>query len=638
MKYIKPDIICGTESKLNQNVSNSEVFPKNYVVYRRDRGQLGGGVFILVRKNLISTEEKDLTANCETIWARVRLHNSKDLIVGAFYTPKRNVPDIQELDKVLQKLLTKQGARQTILAGDFNCPDVDWETATVPPCAPQKEVQELLVDITTTTGLTQTHRETTREKNLLDLVFTNIPSLQNFSTSVPGISDHDMVVTDFDNRPRYTREAKRKCYIVSKANWTGLQDALKDITDMTADSHKKGDNIDKLWTDFKDKLTQEIDNHIPHKMKGNKTATPWINNDIKRMLRKKQRLYNQAKKQRDWTNYRHFQKECKKNIRRAEWDHINTTIRQGLETNNSKPFWHYIKNKRQDNIGVAPLKDGQTLVSDSLGKAKLLLKQFQSVFTPDDGTPPPNMDDQYTQPIQNITITTEGVVKLLKNINPAKAHGPDAIPNIVLKTCADTLAPALTIIFQTSLDTGTLPTDWRQANISCIYKKGDKHQASNYRPVSLTSVCCKLLEHIVCRHIMIHLERNNILTHLNHGFRSGYSCETQLLTTTNDFLRSLDKKQQVDVAILDFSKAFDTVPHKKLLHKLEKYGILGPIHTWLANFLTNRTMRVVLEGESTSEVAVESGVPQGTVLGPILFLCHINDLPTACSSQVRLYR
>ena len=136
---------------------------------------------------------------------------------------------------------------------------------------------------------------------------------------------------------------------------------------------------------------------------------------------------------------------------------------------------------------------------------------------------------------------------------------------------------------------------------------------------------------------MQHLERNNILTHLNHGFRSGFSCETQLLTTTQDFLSSLDRGKQVDIAILDFSKAFDTVPHRKLLHKLEKYGIVGNIHTWLTNFLTTRTMRVVLEGEATEEVRVESGVPQGTVLGPILFLCHINDLPPAVSSQVRLF-
>ena len=148
---------------------------------------------------------------------------------------------------------------------------------------------------------------------------------------------------------------------------------------------------------------------------------------------------------------------------------------------------------------------------------------------------------------------------------------------------------------------------------------------------------CKLLEHIVCRHLLGHLESNEILTKLNHGFRTGYSCDTQLLVTVNDFLTSFDNKKQVDVAILDFSKAFDTVPHKKLLHKLENYGITGPLHNWLTCFLTRRTMQVVVDGTNSDTTTVDSGVPQGTVLGPILFLCHINDLPKAVVSQVRLF-
>ena len=179
--------------------------------------------------------------------------------------------------------------------------------------------------------------------------------------------------------------------------------------------------------------------------------------------------------------------------------------------------------------------------------------------------------------------------------------------------------------------------DWKKANISCVFKKGDKHLASNYRPVSISSVCCKLLEHIVCRHLINHFDKYGILTNLNHGFRAGFSCETQLLTTLNDLLISYDQGKQVDVAILDFSKAFDTVPHRKLLYKLNQYGVHGSTHLWLSNFLTNRTMRVVLEGEESEEVVVESGVPQGTVLGPILFLCHINDLPLSVKSQVRLF-
>ena len=293
----------------------------------------------------------------------------------------------------------------------------------------------------------------------------------------------------------------------------------------------------------------------------------------------------------------------------------------------------------QDSSGVASLREDGQLHSDSQTKADILLKQFKSVFTTATATTVPNPEKptNHTRPIH--------VAKLLHQINSNKASGPNNIPNRILKNLADDIAPILTTIFQTSLDTGLLPQDWLRASISCAYKKGDRHTPSNYRPMSLTSVCCKLLQHIVYRHIMSHLEQQIILTNLNHGFRSGFSTETQLLTTTNDLLMSFDKGKQVDIAIPDFSKAFDTVPHDRLLHKLTSYDITCTLHTWLTCFLTERTMQVVGEGTSSSATTVDFGVPQGTALGPLLLLCHINDLPksstkyaymqTTASSKVR---
>ena len=283
-----------------------------------------------------------------------------------------------------------------------------------------------------------------------------------------------------------------------------------------------------------------------------------------------------------------------------------------------------------------PFRDGAELVSDTVRKAELLLRQFQSVFTKEGVDLPSALPRRYPE-VEQITVVVAGVAKLLKNIKPGKASGPDALPNVVLKNCADAIAPVLTCIFQRSLDTASLPADWHTANVSCIYKKEDKHNPANYRPVSLTSVVCKTLEHIIHRHIMLHLEQHGILSTLNHRFRSGYSCETQLLTTFNDLSMSFDKGHQVDVTVLDFSKAFDTIPHKKLLFKLASYGIGGQLHGWLSVLLMERTMKVILDGECSSEVTVESGVPQGTVLGLLLFLCHINDIADGLSSTIRLF-
>ena len=337
--------------------------------------------------------------------------------------------------------------------------------------------------------------------------------------------------------------------------------------------------------------------------------------------------------------YRSIQKRCKREIRRAEWRHINSTTQEGLDNNNTKPFWNFVKARRRDNVGVSPLKVNGRLFSNPENKVEILLKQFKSAFSSDNDNPPPNTKATNAPPIQPIKISSQGIAKLLSDLQPHKAPGPDCIPNTVLKPCANNIAPALSLIYQRSLDTGTLPSDWFTANISAAFKKGDRHLAENYRPISLTSMPCKILEHVICRHLLNHLENNKILflTTLNHGFHSGYSCETQLLTTVHDFVTSFENNKQVDVAILDFSKAFDTVPHKKLLHKLHQYGITGPIHSWLQNFLTRRTMRVVVDGCCSDSTSVDSGVPQGTVLGPLLFLCYINNLPDSAVSQVRLF-
>ena len=224
-----------------------------------------------------------------------------------------------------------------------------------------------------------------------------------------------------------------------------------------------------------------------------------------------------------------------------------------------------------------------------------------------------------------------------QNLNPHKATGPDGISPRILKELAPELAPILSFIYQTSLNTGKLPQDWKTANISPIFKKGDRVKASNYRPVSLTSVACKLLEHVIHSHIMKYFDAHNVLTPQQHGSRQAHSCETQLIQTVHDFTTSLNNNTQTDVVIMDFSKAFDVVPHNRLLLKLSQYGIDGSINRWIGSFLKGRKQRVVIGGDHSNWATVDSGVPQGTVLGPLLFLVYINDLPQNINSTVRLF-
>ena len=287
--------------------------------------------------------------------------------------------------------------------------------------------------------------------------------------------------------------------------------------------------------------------------------------------------------------------------------------------------------------GIAPLKKHGNLYSDSTEKAEILSDQFSSVFTTDRGDPTPKTAGPNFPTIPSLTVTEAGVAKLLSKIVTTKASGPDEIPNHLLKELSTEIAPILTHIFNQSLRDGCVPLDWKKANIAPIYKKDDKHLASNYRPISLTCVCSKLMEHIVVHHLMEHLDSNNILTDLQHGFRRKRSCVSQLLMTTADLAFHNNNNTQVDINILDFSKAFDVVSHRKLLAKLQHYGISGPVHSWIQSFLSGRTQQVVIEGRTSKSAEVLSGVPQGTCLGPILFLCYINDIADGIQSQLRLF-
>ena len=175
-------------------------------------------------------------------------------------------------------------------------------------------------------------------------------------------------------------------------------------------------------------------------------------------------------------------------------------------------------------------------------------------------------------------IIVQGVSKLLEGLNGGKASGPDELPNLILKNAANEISPFL---FAQSLQTGKLPDDWVEANVAPVFKEGDRPSPANYRPISLTCVCAKLLEHIICKQTMYHFSENKMLTPIQHGLRSKHSCESQLLITTDEFIHNFESKTQTDVVVLDFSKAFDVVPHQDLLHKLDHYGIRGTTLNWI---------------------------------------------------------
>ena len=242
-----------------------------------------------------------------------------------------------------------------------------------------------------------------------------------------------------------------------------------------------------------------------------------------------------------------------------------------------------------------------------------------------------------THVINSLVWSVEDVARLLSELDVTTSSGPDSISPRILKECAYELALSLTGIFNLSLSTGQLPNDWKMANVVPIHKAGERVMAVNYRPVSLTSIVVKTLERMVHKHIMNFLSELHLLCENQHGFRRFWSCLTQLLQLVHHWFSVLDKQGAIDVAFLDFAKAFDRVSHPHLINKLKSYGVSGQLLEWLNNFLSNRKQRVMIDGHESNWLEVTSGVPQGSILGPLLFLVYINDLPSSVTSKVDLF-
>ena len=646
----KPEVIMITEVKPKNSrysLSEAELSLENYhLITMNIDTDYGRGIAVYVKKGLRFSEVEMKSEFQECVWISIRLKNNDEMLAGCIYrSPNSSMENNKKLRDLIRDVNSKKYSH-LLIAGDFNYPNINWRDWSTPGDNPYNE-EFLFVEEIRAAYLYQHVEEATRgrgtnEPHILDLIITNEENMiDGIEANSPlGKSDHSVLEYTYScyTDRKNNNEAK---YMYDRGNYDEMR---KDMLRRDWNTILGLLDVEAQWNTLKSIITSSVNRHVPkRKFDDDDRHNVPMNKQNKAEIKKKHRMWSRyietkdAEKKKEYNRQRN---KVRRLTRKAQKDKEKKIANESKR--NPKKFWNYVKSKLKTKPGISELlinetnKNQETTKTDE-EKAEVLSKFFTSVFTEEPDGDLPKMDMKTEDKLGFFTISTEEVAKKLRNTRIDKSAGPDGIHPRILNELSEELSQPLAMLFNKTLVEGKLPQDWKIANITAIHKKGNKKLASNYRPVSLTSLICKKMEEIIRDKVMEFVKKTRTLSKKQFGFIGGRSTILQLLKVLDEWTRILDEGGEVDVIFMDFMKAFDKVPHKRLLEKLKSYGIEGQLLNWLKDFLNGRKQRVVVNGCKSEWKEVVSGVPQGSVIGPLLFVLYINDLPDIVEAEVYLF-
>ena len=650
------DIIGISETRLQNDIEKEYIMLENYQIFRHDRPDgrtRGGGVMAYVSSNIPAIHRPDLEICSgpahESLWIELYIDRKKVLFNVTYRSPDRNAVNTKAFIDDFQtelSLAISLNPETIISTGDFNDKCIVWDDEHS-----TSDLGKDLFDMINYNNLYQIINEPTRVTqgtlSLLDLVITDSPGyITDFGTLEPLDNlDHKCVYASFKFQLPTKFSYTREIWHFNNGNFVALNQALSAVNwqQFLDESNEIEIFVDFLADTLKTIASMFIPKYI---IKFTNKDKPWMTGYIKHLIRIRNRWCGQFLKRPN--DYHKHMKDLYQLLTRLEIQNAKHVHTERLKNSLSDPNITIKKYWSLSNaiFGIKVHPPIPTLIHNNihyitdLAKSELLADHFANQCS----LPPPSNDFMLPDfhfttnaRISELSFTPNQILKVLQSLNPSRATGPDGIGNRLLKSCASSLSTPLTLLINRSLQESVYPAQWKMANLCAVFKKADRTKKENYRPISILDCMSKVCERLVFNALYQYCTENNILNPRNSGFKKNDSTVNQLTKIVHDIYMGLEDQKDVCMVFLDVSKAFDKVYHEGLLFKLKQIGVTGSLLNWMKSYLSDRKIRVTLNGKCSGWKEINAGVPQGSILGPLLYLIYVNDITNDIESDINLF-